>query len=334
MKVAWFGTSMWRGCLLWVCAWLVFACDRGASSETAPRATPPAASASVPQTRPVSDDVATAWRRPLLYRVIAKPKPFYVFGTIHLPSTRLATFPTALETAMNEADVVLTEVPMTPESQAAAAAAMTLPAGKTLADGLPPLLYADVAATFGARGVPVSSLQNLKPWVVTLQLAVVDRLGELAKGKALDAEVYDRALLAGRKVGGLETVNEQLSVFDALTQVEQIEMLGQMLEYRGRMQAARRDVLRELMDAYVAGDETLIDGLTRDAYDPDDALSVKLFKRLFTDRNRRMVTRMLARTRAARNQTYLFAVGAGHLVGQQGIVAQLEGLGLKVERVE
>ncbi len=273
---------------------------------------------------------AGAWRHPLLYRVVTDAEPFYLFGTIHLPDPRLDAFPPALETALQESDAVFTEVPMTPEAEAAVTPFLALPPGQTLSKALPAPLHSSVVEAFGARGVSGSSLENLKPWVVAIQLGLLDRLATLAQKKPLDGVIYERAALAGKVVKGLETPREQLQ----LTRPEQVELLRQTLEFRERMTVARRDVLGELLDAYVAGNDTLIAGLMREGYDADNPLAAKLLKRLFTDRNATMVKRILVSTRSKPKQRHFFAVGAGHVVGDDGIVARLERRGLKVERVE
>ena len=57
-------------------------------------------------------------------------------------------------------------------------------------------------------------------------------------------------------------------------------------------------------------------------------------KRLITDRNKVMTDRIAAKLKASPNKTYLFAVGSAHLLGDDGIVAQLKKKGLTVERVQ
>jgi uncharacterized protein YbaP (TraB family) len=173
----------------------------------------------------------------------------------------------------------------------------------------------------------------MKPWVVSTQLAILDRIHTLAGNKALDVTIYERAVRDRRSVRGLEAPGEQLAIFDSLRPEEQVEMLRECLEHRTRMRAARRDVLREMLEAYTAGDDALVDGLVREGYDAKDQLSTKLMKRVFTDRNKRMTDRALSRVRMAPNKTYFFAVGAGHIVGHDGVVARLERVGFKVERV-
>ena len=62
---------------------------------------------------------------------------------------------------------------------------------------------------------------------VASQLQSLDYAMDLQMGKkALDAVVYDRAKNAGKEVGGLETVQEQVGVFNSLTEEEQAKYLA------------------------------------------------------------------------------------------------------------
>ena len=69
-------------------------------------------------------------------------------------------------------------------------------------------------------------------------------------------------------------------------------------------------------------------------YDPKDPLEAKLMKRLFTDRNERMAERIAKKLKAEPGKSFFFAVGAGHLPGDDGIVERLRKAGYKVKRVE
>ncbi len=305
--------------------------DTGSVAQQAPSST---AITPEPLARQASTAARPSWQRPLLYRVVGNGTRFYVFGTIHLPDDRLEQFPPALEAALAESDAVFTEISMTPETQASIAPLALLPRGQALSQLLTEPLYSDVMASFAERGVPSASLEPLKPWALALQLALLDRLHTLAKKKPLDALIYERAAAAGKAVAGIESAGEQIDALDKLAVAEQVEYLRQTLAFRGRMKAARRDVLGELLEGYVAGDDALVHGLMREGYDESSPVAVKVFKRLITDRNATMTTRILARVRSKPKMRHLFAIGAGHVVGENGTMARLERHGFKVERVE
>jgi uncharacterized protein YbaP (TraB family) len=303
------------------------------AAPLAPRPSESAPSTAAPSTATPSTAAAPEWKRPLLYRVGKAPKAWYVFGTIHVPDGRLDTFPPELEAALRESDRVYTEIPMDDATQAALAPRLMLPEGQSLSTLVPPKLYERVSGAFAAHGIPMAPFERMKPWAVSVQVAVLDKLFVLAIKKPLDAVLYQRAQAAGKTVGGLETPEEQLGLFDELTPKEQVELLEQAVDFRDKVRAEKRDALAELLDAYVAGKEDELLRLVKEDYDPKDPVSVKLMKRVFTDRNRTLAERMLARVAADPGKVQLFAVGSGHLVGDDGIVERLRKQGLAPARV-
>jgi uncharacterized protein YbaP (TraB family) len=321
--------------LLWV--GLAGACRRekpeNAAAASATPSSAPLAPSPQPSAQAALPEAALAWKRPFLFRVSATPKPWYVFGTIHVPDARLDVFPPELEAALRESDAVYTEIPMDEATQIALAPRLTLPEGQSLSTVLPPELYRRVSSVFESHGLPMAPFDRMKPWAVSVQIAVLDKLFLLATKKPLDAVVYHRAQDAGKVVGGLETPEEQLAVFESLTAKEQAVLVEQAVELHDEARAAKRDPLSELLEAYVAGKDEELLRLVKEEYDPRDPVSAKLMKRVFTDRNRILFERMLARTKTSPDKVLFFAVGAGHLLGDDGVVARLSKQGLTPARL-
>src|SRR5262249_3311534 len=147
-------------------------------------------------------------------------------------------------------------------------------------------------ATFQAQGIPMAAIDGLKPWAVSLQLELLDRMVTLALKKPLDVVLWNRAQKLGKQTGAIETEAEQLGLFDSLKQSEQIQLLEQSLDLRERMKKENRDPLEELLVAYIKGADDDLLRLIHEDYDPKDPLSAKLMKRMFTDRNKLMTERM------------------------------------------
>jgi uncharacterized protein YbaP (TraB family) len=306
-----------------------------AAAKSAVSAIPsaPVASAPVASSTAPAPHVAPEWKRPLLFRVTAAKKPWYVFGTIHVPDARFQTFPPALEAALGESDAVYTEIPMDDATQSALAPRLMLPEGQSLSAVIPPQLYQRVSDAFASHGIPMAPFERMKPWAVSVQVAVLDKLFVLATQKPLDAVVYQRAQASSKTVGGLETPEEQLAMFENLTSKEQTLLLEQAVDFRDEARAAKRDPLAELLDTYVAGKDEELLRLLKEDYDPKDPLSAKLMKRVFTDRNRILFERMLARAKTSPDKVLFFAVGAGHLVGDDGVVERLRKQGMQPTRL-
>ena len=91
-----------------------------------------------------------------------------------------------------------------------------------------------------------AAFQDFKPWAVVTLLS----LPPSEKGEFLDLVLYKAAVEARKEVKGLETMEEQLAVFDDLSEADQIALLRETLDSRDQMPA----MFEDLIQAYLAQD--------------------------------------------------------------------------------
>ncbi len=271
---------------------------------------------------------------PLLWKIEGGKQTAYVFGTIHLPDDRVTKLRPQVEKAFAASKEVQTEIPMDLATQMGMVQKLFLPDNKTLKDVVPAELFSRVETLFKAKGLPMAGLDRFKIWAVAAQLVLLDKIMEFASKKPLDTQLYERAGKEGKTQGAIETVDEQLAVFDSLTMDEQIRMLKQTLDQMDEKKKEGSDPLEELVLAYLSGDLKVIEAAMNDSYDPESDLDKKIMKRLILDRNKTMAERIAKRVRKKDAKPIFFAVGAGHLVGNEGVVTLLEKAGLKLTRMK
>jgi uncharacterized protein YbaP (TraB family) len=285
----------------------------------------------------IAEDKAPALpSKPLLWR-IEGAKPSYVFGTIHLTNPAVAKIDSAVEDAITASDVVLTEVPFDPETMTAAAKDMFLPDGAKLADLLPADLLREIEAEYERilPSIGPKILERVKIIYATVMLGMLEDQVKNPGRKPLDMILASRAGALGKKTGGLETVAEQLAVLNAFTTDEQITMLRDSLRLIKEKRKAGTDPTTEITTAYQSGDLAAVDEWVNSYMrSSDKAVSEKFMRILLTERNRRMVDRAVAKMKAEPDKAFFFAVGAGHLLGETGILRLLEKDGFKVVRIE
>jgi uncharacterized protein len=315
-----------------------------APQTSAPAATPAeksplaAAAAATAKAAP-----ASAVKSPFLWR-IEGPVPSYLYGTIHVPDPQVTNIPPAVEQAFKSSAAVFTEIPMDAALQIGMMSKMMLPGDQSLTEVLGPELYARLSDTI-TRSLPKDSpgpmaaaltamLGRMKPWAAMLQLTMIEFLPDMLAGnKALDTMLFDRAKSEGKETGGLETIDEQLSVFEVLTMDEQVRMLKLTLDTMDEAHKAGRSASRELIDGYLSGDLDKLAAMSNDSMKGEVELQKKFMARALDSRNRVMVDRLLAKRAERPTKTCFFAVGTLHYAGEEGIVALLEKKGLKVTRV-
>jgi hypothetical protein len=137
-------------------------------------------------------------------------------------------------------------------------------------------------------------------------------------------ELYEYALQGGKQVHGLETIQEQLDVFNTMPLDEQVLLLKDAVDHFREVDALYTDLLaawkqRDLARLVAINETAMADG--------DRQFTDRFQRRLVTQRNYLMVERM---------QSYLkqgkafVAVGALHLPGEEGLLNLLEKRGYTV----
>lgn len=267
---------------------------------------------------------ASAGESGLLWRVEgAAARPSYLFGTIHSDDPRVNRLPRAVEQALDESDSFTMEVLLDEKVLLELMAVSMLPPEQSLADFLDAALYRKTVAAMAKHGYPEPAVERLKPWVVLTTLSTPQPRG----GEILDLVLFSRADSLGKRVYGLESVAEQVSVLDQLPLDDQIEALRDTLAHLDELEG----LFSELYEAYLARDlDRLVALSDQHMYMGDRETGEALMEQLVDVRNRRMVERMQPQLR---DGGAFIAIGALHLPGEQGLIQLLRRQGLKVTAV-
>lgn len=258
--------------------------------------------------------------------------PSYLFGTYHLSPLGIKDSIAALPQAMQEAQQVYGEVIMSdmmkPEFLAQMQSRMMLPADTTLKSLFSPEEYETVGRLVKEyMQVDIALLDRLKPAALVQQLSALFCLKHTPgfnPQEQLDTYFQQEAAKQGKKVGGLETPQSQIDVLYGVPLRRQAENLYCMASDT----AKQIRQANELASAYAAQD---IDRLLRlmeekegTACDPrPDEMAALLY-----NRNQAWVKQMPT---LMQSMPTLFVVGAGHLPGDQGVLALLKAQGYTVE---
>ena len=199
-----------------------------------------------------------------------------------------------------------------------------LPQGKVLADVIDADTYRLVTQHMSALGVDVKALEHFEPWFLALTVLDIGmrKLG-FQPDRGVEQYVLARARGAGKEIVGLETLEFQIGLFDALPPEQQQAMLEQTLDEIDE----GAEVLSKMVAAWRAGElESLSSELLEDFGDFPG-----LYEKLVTDRNNAWVPKL--ERLLTDGQHHLVVVGALHLVGPDNVIELLEERGLKAERL-
>ena len=271
---------------------------------------------------------ATAQRfdQGLLWRVEGGGTPAsHVFGTVHVADPRVTQLPQPVARAFAEARSLTVEAGLDPSSFLALANRMLYLDGRDLPGAVGPDLYGKAASLVGKLGLPEQAVRLFKPWAVAILLSVPPQNPE----EVLDLVLARAARDQGKPVHELETLDEQVEVFDGMSEADQTLLLTravakyeQMPRLVGRM--VEMWLARDLAGMRRIGEEAAGGGAEA------KRLYETFARRLLTERNLRMAARLQARLKEG---GAFVAVGALHLHGESGVLAELECRGWKVTRV-
>lgn len=267
---------------------------------------------------------------PALWRLQGQQNRVYLFGSVHMLGDQDFAFPDGPESplgaAYRDAEALIMEVSpgetASPAMLTATASRAIDPQGRTLDELLGPEADA-VHAAATEQGVDLAPLARFEPWFASLVLTVQSALRQgLAAEHGVEQQVAALAQRDGKPVTGLETVDEQLQLFDQLPSELQSQLLLKTIEESDGDDAR----LTALVDAWKRGDLAGLDRLMSHEFEDFPQLRASLV----IDRNRRWVEQILALLDDERD--YLIVVGALHLVGSDGVPALLARHGIEATR--
>ncbi len=245
----------------------------------------------------------------------ADSKPVYLFGTMHSDDNRVTEFTQATIDAIASVDVFMleTEQPKTPKP---------LLARKKLADDLTEAEIDQVNALADQYVIERSFAMQMKPWLLAVILDAPKPQTPFGQDYLLKAEAVNH----GKKIEALESVESHFGVMDDVSRHEQLALLKAVLT---RTQDEKEADFEKVLNAYLSGDldKILATNAKTTGGLVNDEVWKKMKTRLIDQRNLKMAKRVI---KAANTQSLFIAVGASHLAGGSGLVAQLKQAGFEL----
>lgn len=266
----------------------------------------------------------------LLWKVErAGAPPNYLFGTIHITDGRVLDLPPQVRAAFDGARSATFEVIMDDEVRLKMARAMVLSDGRTLDTILGPDLFRETAAAGARYGFEPKLLKGFKPWALAMIFSVPQ--AELMRNSTgdlpLDQWLQAEAKRQGKPIYALESADEQIALFNELSEADQVAMLESAIKENPRIEQVFEEMTRRYLARDIAGIYAQLDEQSK-TMNPE---YVAMFLARFNEaRNITMAERMADRLRQG---GAFVAVGALHLPGERGLVRILEKQGYSVERV-
>lgn len=249
-------------------------------------------------------------------------KPSYLFGTIHV--TCDATLDKEVLKALEDTKQLYLEMDMDdPNLQMQMMGKMMMKDGKKLTDLVSAEDFAILDAFLQKQlGVSAKMMNTFKPSMISMML--VTKMVDCPM-ESFEMELISKSKEQKEEVYGLETVQDQMAVFDNIPYEEQMQEL---------MKAAKDDLaeskeeFKKIMDVYKSKDLDKILGYMNESENKmyGDHADV-----LLNNRNKNWIAKI---EETAKQTPTFFGVGAAHLGGKEGVIMLLRAKGYKVEAVK
>lgn len=250
----------------------------------------------------------------------------YIYGTMHVGDPRVLNLAPPVTDAFNNAQCFAMEMLLNFEAMGVMAQASFFNDGRTLKSIMQPENYEKLITVLQENYyIPEAVVINMRPWAVMVMM-MMPTDGQVDKDSALDMVLYRQAAMRKIQLLGLETVQEQLAIFNSLDLDEQIWMLNKSVEEHKKMIGQMDLLLQAYLERDLAG---LVKLQEQNMYEDSD-IDDRLLYEMLDKRNPRMVERM--QTCLQKGNAFI-AIGALHLPGEQGVLHLLEQQGYTVAAV-
>jgi uncharacterized protein YbaP (TraB family) len=258
----------------------------------------------------------------LLWEVSGKglKQSSYLFGTFHLMCKNDIHFSSQLKTALSRADKVYMEMDMDdPATMLGGLLLMNMKDGKTLQQLYTAAEYQRLESYFtDSLHMPLSFIERIKPFF--LEAMLYPKMMPCKTISGVEEELMKVVKQEKKEIKGLETMEFQASVFDSIPYEEQAKELLQSID----SMASNKKNFDTMMNVYKSQQINEIEKLfSKTEMGMQDHQDI-----LLNDRNKNWVGQL----KNIMKTTHVFvAVGAGHLVGKQGLIALLRKEGYTVK---
>ncbi len=268
--------------------------------------------------------LATAANAQVFWSVIDdEGRQNWLLGTVHSEDPRLLDFPPELIEALQQSERLALELVPDMTMLERLQQAMHFDNGG-LHEVLDEALYEEVVRILGeSYGMGEPAVRRLRPWAAGMTLSVPPP----QTGLFMDLALSFRASGMGLDVIALETLDEQLDFLKGMSQEAQIELIQTAVKEHENMP----ETFERLVAAYLAGDLDELEALSQHQLEGMDEEVAHHFNEVgLKQRNHIMLERALPHLEQG---GLMIAVGALHLVGDEGLVRLLEEKGFRLEGV-
>jgi uncharacterized protein YbaP (TraB family) len=263
---------------------------------------------------------------PAMWVIRDKDSTIYLIGTMHLLRHETEWDASKVKKTVSESSELWLEVADIDDQASVAPiiAQYGIDREKTLSSKLNARQQEKLAKLAATYGVPLASLEPMKPWMAALMFAVLPlQKAGYDPNAGIDRLLKAQAEKEGDKIYGFETAEEQVRFFAELPESEQIAFLEETLGDAEKGMAQ----LEKLAKAWIDGDNETIGNILVNEFKKE---APAVYEKFLVQRNIAWSEKIAKILKGSGVQQ--IAVGAAHLAGPDSLQVQLAKRGINVER--
>jgi hypothetical protein len=264
-----------------------------------------------------------------LWKVQSKTSTVYVLGSIHFMKKEAYPLNRKIEDAFDKSDVLVVEANINDINQIDVQKLIEsafYPVNETLEKHVSRETYEVIKKESGELGMPLEFINKQKPWFLALTFTSFELL-KLRFDPNYGIDIYFLSKASGKKkIKELENIDYQINLLSKFSDNDQelfllytlkdLNILGQEVE--------------KMIHTWISGDTKGMESIITKSLTEDRRMA-SIYEKLIYERNRNMVSRIEEFLRS--KETYFVIVGAGHLIGNKGIIEILSRKGYLVEQI-
>jgi uncharacterized protein YbaP (TraB family) len=268
-----------------------------------------------------------------IWKISSDNSHVYLLGSVHIATPDIYPLDSVIEEAFQESEKLVVEINI---NEVSIFGTMMLldkygayPEGEGLRENLPESLYHKLESTFSEMDIPISTLDSYRPWVIVMMMegmVITDQ--DYSADYGIDLHFMDGAVDRDMEILELETVEYQLEIMSGLPDELMIQVIEMYVE--GPDMDDYINIVGYMLALWEKGDAEGLEEVLFEDLEEEPALA-PYYDVIFDQRNYNMITKI--EEYLADEYTYFIIVGAGHLVGEEGLLNLLDEAGYTIEQL-
>jgi uncharacterized protein YbaP (TraB family) len=264
-----------------------------------------------------------------LWKVQSKTTTVYILGSIHFMKKEMYPLNKKIEDAFDKSQILAVEANVNDVSKIDIQKLLETAfytGNDTLENHVSKETYELVKREFEGLGFPILVINKQKPWILALTLTSLE-LAKSGYDPEYGIDIHFLSEASGRKeIKELESIDYQINLLSGFSDMDQEAFLLYTLKDLNSLDTE----VDQLIRTWKTGDAKGMESLLIKSLHEDQKLTL-VYGKLLYERNRNMVSKIEGFLKTA--ETYFVIVGAGHLVGDKGIIEMLRKKGYLVEQI-